>query len=71
MTREDDEKAILGDSAVLTLRYEATAADGKPLPPWRATSVYHRAAGEWRIVHAHWSLAQESQQASCDSSRAP
>ncbi len=27
----------------------------KPLVQWKATSVYRRLEGEWRIVHAHWS----------------
>lgn len=43
--------------AVLTFLYEASK-DGEALAPWRATTVYARAAGNWRLVHAHWSLNQ-------------
>jgi hypothetical protein len=49
---------LYGDMGILTLGYEATALDGKPLARWKATSVYRRAGSEWRIVHAHWSLVK-------------
>lgn len=51
----DPEVQVYGDVGILTLRYNAFAADGKPLAHWKATSVYHRRGNEWRIVHAHWS----------------
>lgn len=51
---------IYGDIGILTLRYHPTAADGRPLTRWKATSVYRRSAGEWHIVHAHWSVVKES-----------
>ncbi|MEJ2217841.1 MAG: nuclear transport factor 2 family protein [Gemmatimonadota bacterium] len=51
---------LYGDTAVLTMRYAPFSEDGAPLPPWKATSVYHREDGEWRIVHAHWSMVKES-----------
>lgn len=51
---------IYGDIGILTLRYHAHATDGEPLTRWKATSVYRRIAGEWRIVHAHWSIVKES-----------
>jgi len=49
---------VYGDVGILTLRYNASATDGKPLAQWKATSVYRRIEGEWRIVHAHWSLVK-------------
>jgi ketosteroid isomerase-like protein len=54
----DPKVQIYGDTGVLTMRYQATMADGQPGPPWKATSVYRRTAGEWRMVHAHWSLVK-------------
>lgn len=47
---------LYGDVGILTLGYHAHDAEGKPLAEWKATSVYHKRQGEWRIVHAHWSL---------------
>lgn len=46
---------VYGDVGILTLRYETRDHEGKPLTPWKATSVYRRVGREWRIVHAHWS----------------
>lgn len=54
----DPKVQVHGDIGILTLRYDAYATDGKPLAHWKATSVYHRAQGQWRIVHAHWSLVK-------------
>jgi hypothetical protein len=51
---------VYGDMGILTLRYDPYAADGKPLQRWKATSVYRRTAGEWRRVHAHWSMVKQA-----------
>jgi ketosteroid isomerase-like protein len=51
---------VHGDVGIVTLRYHATGVDGKALAPWKATSVYCRDDGRWRIVHAHWSVAKET-----------
>ncbi|MDH3290199.1 MAG: nuclear transport factor 2 family protein [Gemmatimonadota bacterium] len=56
----DPKVQLLGDVAVLTLRYEPRMPNGDPLPPWKATSVYHRRNGKWRRVHAHWSMVKDS-----------
>lgn len=59
----DPKVQILGDFAVLTFRYEPRVSDGArftPLPRWEASSVYRLSAGEWRSVHAHWSVVKES-----------
>lgn len=50
---------MYGDIGVLTMRYEPFAPDGKPLQHWKATTVYRRDGGEWRVVHAHWSMVKE------------
>jgi ketosteroid isomerase-like protein len=49
---------VYGDIGILTLHYNASATDGKPLARWKATSVYRRMGSEWRVVHAHWSLVK-------------
>lgn len=55
----DPKVQVYGDVAVLTLRYHAFDEGGGTLTQWKATSVYRRANGEWRIVHAHWSTVKE------------
>jgi ketosteroid isomerase-like protein len=57
----DPRVQLYGDIGILTLRYRASTLDGKPAAHWKATSVYRRMGGEWRIVHAHWSLVKEDQ----------
>jgi ketosteroid isomerase-like protein len=51
---------IVGDAALLTYRFlwAGLDADGTVTAhsPWNCTEVYHRQAGQWRIVHTHWSL---------------
>ena len=56
----DPKVQLYGDVGILTLRYHAFAVDGKPLARWKATSVYRHLAGEWRIVHAHWSTVKDA-----------
>jgi ketosteroid isomerase-like protein len=51
---------LAGDAAVLTFRYHPAAPDGTPLPAWRATTVYRREEGEWRLLHAHWSMQKQA-----------
>lgn len=51
---------VYGDTAILTLHYHATTLDGTPLTRWKATSVYRRQDGEWRVVHAHWSTIKDT-----------
>lgn len=48
-----------GNTAILTLRYYATDLDGVSAPPWKATSIYRFADGEWKVIHAHWSTDKE------------
>lgn len=56
----DPKVQLYGDVGILTLRFQATTADGKLQAPWKATSVYHRGKDGWRIVHAHWSTVEGS-----------
>ncbi|HOC44041.1 MAG TPA: nuclear transport factor 2 family protein [Thermoanaerobaculales bacterium] len=51
---------IVGDAALLTYRFlwAGLDADGTVTArsPWNCTEVYDRQAGQWRIIHTHWSL---------------
>lgn len=49
-----------GDLAVLAFNWDPYAADGQLIMRWNATSVYGRVNGQWRIIHAHWSVAAKS-----------
>jgi ketosteroid isomerase-like protein len=51
---------VYGDIGVVTLRYHSSIG-GDPGPPWKATTVYRHLQGEWRMVHAHWSLVKETE----------
>ena len=52
--------AVYGDLAVLTYNYRSTVsnADGSPKTQtlWNTTEVYARLAGDWKIIHSHWSF---------------
>ena len=48
-----------GEVALLTynLSSETVQPDGNIVTVrWNSTSVYARTAGEWKIIHSHWSL---------------
>jgi ketosteroid isomerase-like protein len=51
-----------GRLAVLGYNLRNFVADGaggeQLLTHWNCTEVYRRTAGEWRIVHSHWSFVQ-------------
>lgn len=51
---------IVGDAALLTYRFLWAGLDADGMvtaySPWNCTEVYHRQAGQWRIIHTHWSL---------------
>ena len=47
-------------SAILTYFLKQFTADGQSPPTWKTTEVYRDAgAGDWKIVHAHWSTCSE------------
>ena len=46
---------LYDDIVILTYRYQGTF-EGEPLSPWKITSVYRFADGEWLSVHENWSL---------------
>ncbi len=50
---------VYGDIAILTLQYHAMSLDNEPGPPWKATSVYRLTDGDWKVVHANWSLVKD------------
>jgi hypothetical protein len=51
---------VCGELAVLTYRFFSTQLnpDGSISSriPWNCSEVYVRIAGQWRIVHNHWSF---------------
>lgn len=51
---------VCGDVGIVTLRYEPFEAVGASMQRWKATVVYRRTEGKWRVVHAHWSMVKES-----------
>lgn len=55
---ENPKVQVYGNAAILTFHYAGTTTDGTPMPKWKATSVYYWNDGQWRMVHAHWSLVQ-------------
>ena len=52
----DPKVQMLGEVGVLTFRYHASLPDGETAPPWKATTVHRLVDGQWRLVHAHWSM---------------
>ena len=55
----DPKVQVYGDIGILTLHFHGSGLDGTLLSRWKATSVYRYEAGDWRTVHAHWSLIKE------------
>jgi uncharacterized protein (DUF111 family) len=47
---------LLCGRAVLTFNFVSHGTEGDMR--WNTTEVYQRRAGEWRIIHTHWSLTQ-------------
>lgn len=55
----DPRVVMIGDAALLSYNYQSTQLelDGAiaSQTPWNTTEVYFRQAGEWKIIHSHWS----------------
>ena len=49
----DPKVQVYGDIGILTFHYRGSMADGKPLPKWNATVIYHYTASTWHTVHAN------------------
>ncbi len=53
-----------GDLAVMTYNYRSTMRDTdgsvKYRSLWNTTEVYARIAGQWKIVHTHWSFVDHT-----------
>ena len=54
----DHKVQVYGNTAISTLHYQPSV-DDEPGPLWKATDVYRMSNGEWRMVHAHWSLVKQ------------
>jgi len=52
----DSRVQVYDDIAIITFEYHITMPNGESDTPWKATDVYQLVNGEWKIVHAHWSL---------------
>jgi ketosteroid isomerase-like protein len=57
-TLEDFKVQVYDNIAIATLRYNSSK-DGESGIPWKATDVYRFTNGDWKLVHAHWSLVKE------------
>ena len=49
---------MYGNTAVLTFHWKGSLTDGTPLDGYKVTAVYNWKDGQWRQVHAHWSVVQ-------------
>lgn len=49
---------VLGDAAVLTMQFISQGSEGSKR--WNCTEVYQRLGGDWKIIHSHWSFAQDA-----------
>jgi len=52
----DPRVMLSGDIAVLTFNF-VSDTQGRHMR-WNTTEVYRRRAGQWKIVHTHWSLTK-------------
>jgi len=50
---------LFGDVGIVSFLYLPSTLDGQAGTPWRASSVYARMDGEWRMVHAHWAMMKD------------
>lgn len=50
---------VYGNVAILTFQWSGSTKDGDSLPKWKVTSIYCMEKGQWRMVHAHWSIVQD------------
>jgi len=47
---------VIGAVAILTFQYTSHGSEGAKR--WNCTEVYRHSGTDWRIVHTHWSFAQ-------------
>jgi ketosteroid isomerase-like protein len=55
----DPKVQMMDDVAIVTLGYHPFGPDGAALQRWKATLVYRRIDGDWRVVHGHWSMVKQ------------
>jgi ketosteroid isomerase-like protein len=53
----DPRVQVIDEVAVLTMQYVSHGSEGAK--HWNCTEVYRRSGSDWKIVHTHWSFAQE------------
>ena len=46
------------DTAILGYQYHPFTLEGDPSTKWSASVVYKLMDGEWKMVHAHWTMLQ-------------
>jgi len=51
----DPNVQVNGDVAVLHIHYQGEV-EGQKGSPWKASTVYRYMEGEWKMIHANWSL---------------
>ena len=56
---EDPMVQLFGDVGIVSFLYLPSTLDGQAGTPWRASTVYARIDGEWRMVHAHWAMLKD------------
>ena len=56
---KDYKVQVYGVVAILTLQYHTRNNENVQGPPWKATTVYKVSNGEWKVVHANWSLMKK------------
>jgi ketosteroid isomerase-like protein len=49
-----------GEVGVFTYTLRSFDAEGAEALPWNASEVYRLDDGQWRVIHAHWSIPEET-----------
>lgn len=52
----DPNVQVIGDAAILTYQFVSHGSEGAMR--WNCTEVYRQSAGDWKIVHSHWSFTK-------------
>ncbi|MFQ5704988.1 MAG: YybH family protein [Gemmatimonadales bacterium] len=49
-----------GAVGVLTFNLNAYSGEGELAFRWNSTEVYRRTAGQWKVIHSHWSMVEKT-----------
>lgn len=52
---------LSGDLALLSYNLAEYDENGNVMNRWNATETYRQTNGEWRMIHAHWSVIGENE----------